>query len=769
MLNFSTKAETLKQVEGKVVKSKVLSQYCFTVRMLETQPDFIIDSINSQFANHLLIVRSSALTEDSINSSQAGKFMSVFNVSTENVIEAATEVAETFVDGCLENQIFVQPMLTNIIMSGVIFTIDPNTGGNYYVINYDNTGSTDLITSGKGVDTNISYIFHHKKSGEKRLDRLVEAAEEMVELFNHKSIDIEFAFNQDEELFLLQARPLVLKIPIADYEEQRKALERVESFIQRDMKIKPYVSGKRTIYGVMPDWNPAEIIGIRPKMLAQTLYRRLVTNGVWAYQRNNYGYKNLRSFPLMVDLCGLPYIDTRTSFNSFIPKDTDELLSGKLVDYYLDRLAATPDKHDKIEFDIVLSCYTFDLPDKIQALGAHGFTKLEQKALQHSLHKMTNNIINMKNGLWIEDSQKINTLKARHKIVMDSDLDLISKIYWLLEDCARYGTLPFAGLARAGFIAVSLLNSLVSIGVLSDQDCRNYIASLETVSSNLGSDWNNLSFSEFIKEYGHLRPGTYDITSERYDMIPDFYFGSHRQSARVKEKQSFTLEIDQYSAIQKEMNKHGIEGDVLSFFGFIKASIEGREYAKFIFSRSLSDCLELIAKLGSEYGFSREEIAHMDCNIIDQLYSSADDIHAVIAKSIAIGKEKYAEKLSLTMPPVILSYEDIYSFSLPSGTPNFVTLNEVSGDVCSDDFRREAISNKILLIPAADPGYDWIFSCNILGFITAYGGVNSHMAIRSGELGIPAVIGVGEKMFLKYQQSKTLHINCANKKIEILQ
>ena len=33
-------------------------------------------------------------------------------------------------------------------------------------------------------------------------------------------------------------------------------------------------------------------------------------------------------------------------------------------------------------------------------------------------------------------------------------MDLIEKVYWLLEDAKRYGTLPFAGLARAGFIAV---------------------------------------------------------------------------------------------------------------------------------------------------------------------------------------------------------------------------------------------------------------------------------------------------------------------------
>ena len=52
-----------------------------------------------------------------------------------------------------------------------------------------------------------------------------------------------------------------------------------------------------------------------------------------------------------------------------------------------------------------------------------------------------------------------------------------------------------------------------------------------------------------------------------------------------------------------------------------------------------------------------------------------------------------------------------------------------------------------MLLPNADPGFDWIFSRNIAGFVTAYGGVNSHMAVRASELGLPAVIGAGETLY----------------------
>jgi hypothetical protein len=61
------------------------------------------------------------------------------------------------------------------------------------------------------------------------------------------------------------------------------------------------------------------------------------------------------------------------------------------------------------------------------------------------------------------------------------------------------------------------------------------------------------------------------------------------------------------------------------------------------------------------------------------------------------------------------------------------------------------LMGNILMIPSADPGYDWIFSHKISGFITMYGGVNSHMSIRAQELGIPAVIGAGELLYRKWK------------------
>ena len=61
---------------------------------------------------------------------------------------------------------------------------------------------------------------------------------------------------------------------------------------------------------------------------------------------------------------------------------------------------------------------------------------------------------------------------------------------------------------------------------------------------------------------------------------------------------------------------------------------------------------------------------------------------------------------------------------------------------------------KIVCIKNADPGFDFIFTKNIKGLITEYGGPNSHMCIRCSELGIPAAIGVGNSVYKKIKKSK---------------
>ena len=79
------------------------------------------------------------------------------------------------------------------------------------------------------------------------------------------------------------------------------------------------------------------------------------------------------------------------------------------------------------------------------------------------------------------------------------------------------------------------------------------------------------------------------------------------------------------------------------------------------------------------------------------------------------------------------------------------------------------LEGRVILIDNADPGFDWLFSHKISGLITAWGGANSHMAIRAGELGLPAVVGVGEHNFASLKKAFSVSIDCATKSVSVVQ
>ena len=83
--------------------------------------------------------------------------------------------------------------------------------------------------------------------------------------------------------------------------------------------------------------------------------------------------------------------------------------------------------------------------------------------------------------------ERLRLLPKRRERLLSSDTNLIEKIHWLLEDGKRYGTLPFAGLARAGFVAVQMLQSFVSVGLLSQEEAEKFYSSLKTVSKELAT------------------------------------------------------------------------------------------------------------------------------------------------------------------------------------------------------------------------------------------------------------------------------------------
>jgi glutamine kinase len=766
---FSTKAGTLALLRGQLCSARVAPLVFFTVAdWLASRVDCLA-SILPVVGNEPCIVRSSCQREDGGNKSNAGAFLSLPDVRTEGLESAIERVIASYGEAAASDEVLIQPMLRDVVRAGVAVSHDPNTCSPYRVVDWSEGSDTSAVTSGRS-----SRIWQQAARSllapTPKMIGVIDLLEELLALFGDVPVECEFAVtNEDghDVLWLLQARPLVLPHVPESVEVQTTRLKCIEQKVARGMRRYPFLMGRRTIYGVMPDWNPAEIIGIRPKPLALSLYRELVTDSIWAYQRHNYGYRNLRSFPLMPHFFGLPYIDVRLSFNSFIPSGLEEGLAGRLVDHYIDRLLAQPTLHDKVEFEIVFSCYTLDLPTRLNSLAEAGFSENEREAIADNLRRVTNRIVHPKEGLWRADASKLDTLNERREKLLASDADSLERIYWLLEDAKRYGTLPFAGLARAGFVAVQMLKSLVAVGVFSQTDHDHFLRSVSTVSGQLARDRSTLDRATFLARYGHLRPGTYDILSPRYDEAPDLYFDWTEQPPAPTPAEPFSLKLSQMREISRLLELHGLHPDPVGLFDFLQAGIELRELAKFHFSRNLSDALALIVEYGVQLGFSREDLAYCDIAAFRELHVAASHPKDVLSRSIDGGNALYKETQKVALPPLITRSEDVWAFEWPETAPNFITQKDVTASVGAIE-TRERLAGAIVCIPSADPGFDWLFAYPIAALITAWGGANSHMAIRAGELGLPAVIGAGEELYRRWSSAQRLHLDCAGRRVEVL-
>ena len=367
---LGTKAESLERLRPLVKSGQIGDLIRFTHGEWMIDPDTQLEIIRQQFNGCKVIMRSSSLFEDSWDASAAGAFTSVPDVDTSDdkmLRQAIDEVFASYGDETLaENQILVQEMLTDVRMAGVVMTRTHGQGAPYYVINYDDTtGSTDSVTSGEGGEVKTLYLHRDSSPGEKTprdLHRLMEAVRELEHLVGHDSLDIEFAVTDDASVRILQVRPIA-----ATHENRtlhdasiQEGIQSAKRYFERLQTPSPFLLGGFTQLSVMADWNPAEIVGVKPGRLAFSIYRYIITDETWATQRAEWGYRDVRPANLLVDVLGHPYIDVRATFNSFIPASLPEDMARRLVEGHLRRLAENPEFHDKVEFDILFTCWAFD-------------------------------------------------------------------------------------------------------------------------------------------------------------------------------------------------------------------------------------------------------------------------------------------------------------------------------------------------------------------------------------------------------------------------
>ena len=341
--------------------------------------------------------------------------------------------------------------------------------------------------------------------------------------------------------------------------------------------------------------------------------------------------------------------------------------------------------------------------------------------------------------------------------------------------CITNGTIPFSILARYGFIGKTFMNSLVSTGEISSDTKLNYFSSIETIATKMYDDMNlvlrkKMNLENFIELYGHLRPNSYDIESPTYLENYDNFLPKNSFNNKNLKDAKFKFSKDEFILIENTLKD--FEFDAKTLIKFVEKSTQAREYSKFIFTKTLSSILELVAEYGEYYKIEKSDMAYIDINTINNISNNHIPINhkKYLIHKINENKLLFNKSLDIITPDIIVNKESLEFIKIDERKPNFVTSKSTEGEllVLKKDIKAEELKDKIVLIEGADPGYDWIFLHGIKGLITKYGGAASHMTIRCSEFDIPAAIGCGESIYETLKESSKIKINCKSKKIIII-
>ena len=752
-------------------KVKIPKYIYFSIKQFNSNKQFFLKKIKVDFKNKNIIFRSSASDEDGKKLSNAGLYDSIVikkNFDRIDIYSKLNNYLKQFKNS--DDRIIVQEFISIVDYSGVIFTGEHSLNAPYYIINYDKSGKTNLVTSGSKNKTLSTEVIYKNSKYSGKFKELISACKVLEAKLKNNRLDIEFAIKQNR-LFIFQIRNLPLKLnKNKNYSFNNKNYEILLNNIKKkinNLKTKnPTLYGSETIFSNMADWNPAEMLGDKPNTLALSLYKELITDKIWSKQRKLYGYKNVSPNPLLFDFAGMPYIDLRTDFNSLLPKHLNPKTSSLVVNYLVNKLRNNPALHDKVEFELMETCYSLLSKKRVNYL-----TPRHKNHYLSQLRIITKNIIIEKK--YILEKKKIDKfilLLGRLEYKKNHPLQ---NLFFLIDITKNFGTLPFAGLARCAFISQRILLDLKEKKLIDDYELQRFFSSINTIASDINDDLYNLFEKKikkkfFLNNYFHLRPSTYDINSKNYKEGFNIYFN---KTIFRKQKHVKFLKFKNQKKIDILLLKE-IGVDSKLFLSFARNSIKLREYSKFQFTKGINRIFEELTSLGKLVKIKRKDLAYIDIKNLINFYNKLETIKLETSLKDEIKKNKisYSQLQAIKLPDVIINAKNIDSFKLTNSIANFITQKKVVSNII--EYKNQNISklkNKIVMIKNADPGYDFLFNYEIKGLITKYGGSNSHMAIRCLELNIPAAIGVGEDLFIKLLKPNCkIELNCPSKLINII-
>jgi len=714
--------------------------------MSESEQSEVIRGFLKTCHGNTVAVRSSADQEDSSGASFAGMYTTKLRVqATEQAIHAAAdevrysgvekkEVVAHYAEqrGLVLTESGISVIVQEMIeaeMSGVIFSHDLAKADGYYVISVS-SGVGETIVGGAANGRLIRIARGIKPSNVKDawLRKLIVAMKAIERRFRSSSLDVEFAV-QDGTLYILQCRPITTVQAEMDKGLETRLLERIKSV---DALVTSRFRGD--VLGDMIDINPVELLGVAPTSLDISIFKYLFADQIVERVRRDMGYDPL-GVGLLEVVAGKPYTSMRATAFSFRPFGISGRIYKRMVQVYRDALVKNPALQSRVEFNL----YAMSCGEKLERVMQEAQLNNDEKSIVREAFLRIDTVFSQVSMTQAKTFDAFATAYEQRTASMGD-----ASLSGILEHVA-HGTEMFVRVARLAFYWKNRFEELHP-----QENLNSLIGGhIRSVNGKLQSDLvacrnGTIAREEIVERYGHLRPGQFSVFGESYADDPNTYLFAQMEQAEV---------------IQVQKQTHTFEDEVE--FKHIITFMQARERMKFLFSQSLH---LFVTKL--KHKLAQQGISECDASRV-----SWNELCACLDGSIALRTNRAEDEPPVLLPDVIIpGLTDLRVIMFSEAMPSYITNSTLKARVCVLERLgvKADVRGALVLLPNADPGYDFLFHSGAIGIITKVGGPASHMCIRAIELQMPACIGCGESVYQKLVAAHSAILDCGTRQIIVI-
>lgn len=730
----------------------------------EIYKEAVWGNIKRTFPEGRLVVRKNYITREEGMSAGTGIFQGVENVdasSREEVLDAVKRVVASCKDD-EDKEIIVHRMYDNLTMCGVCYTRDIYYGRPYYMVVYNYL--EEMKSSGVKAKSRTKWIANNvsREFLDESFMNLIFAARDLEKAIEIQEFSIEFGINEDNNILVYQLKPI-------DRLMGSHVLMTDREFSDTKAFAKCNYLDTHHIMSHHAYWNPSKMIGSEPRPLDYSLFKGILTSGIWGETIKQLGYEDAEG-SLMHRVGNKPYVSIDCLFNALIPAGLDRILRDKIFNYYQTALSENRKKHKNVENRIVFGSYNFSTERRLSKLENYGFTQDEIDSFGEGLLKLTEDMVNGYDEIHDQDIDALTKLMITRRRVRElqpqeetNSMKLYSYISELIEAMRSYCSPGYTRQERCEFIAKGFCNSLVKEGYMKREDIDAFRMSLDTVSACFKRDFEDyisgkLPWDEFDSKYGHLRISICDIRAHSYrklysnlETMRDFEGVKGRRAAKALNQ----------DIIAKAISNSKLTIDASKLVSFINGASELADSYRFEYAKSIGLLLDIIARLGELMGIDKEDMSYLEIQDLGSYHSRDSYVQTIEAR-----RNMYHAYSYLVLPDVIINVGDIDVIDIDEEIPDYVTDQCVTGElVYYDDGHDVDVAGKIVLLSKVTFAYDWIFTKDIKGVITKKDTKDSRIARRCMELNIPAALGCGEKLFNTVLLMNKVELDCDNGKI----